>query len=216
MNEVDDIQSLLPNAFWIFGEEYNIVTEAEPDFEQALNTYIEKLRTVKGKSRSRGNRRKLDHIDKNKEMDIFAFRQNIHSNNIDNIVVELKHPNVKLGEIEVSQVKTYMNVITSAPEFNAPNMRWKFYLVGNDFDSSGYIPREIKSNVNWGKEGLIQHVEENGIIYEIFVKKWSELFSDFEIRHNFLLKKLQLKRMALSTKHSTKEEIHQIVETNKE
>lgn len=217
MNEVDDIQPLISNAFWIFGEEYNIVTEAEPDFEQALNMYLRKVHNeVKGKSKSRGNKRKLEHIDKNKEMDIFAFRQNIYSDTIENIVVELKHPNIKLGEIEVSQVKTYMNVITSAPEFNAANMRWKFYLVGNDFDSSEYIPREIKSNIHWGKDGLIQHVDEKGIIYEIFVKKWSELFSEFEMRHNFLLKKLEMKRGKLASKPSSKEEVHTIVENCKE
>lgn len=216
MNEVDDLQILIANSFWIFGEEYNIVTEAEPDFEQALKKYIEMNHSkVKGVSKSRGNKAKLSHIDKNKEMDIFAFRQNIDTNTIENIVVELKHPNIKLGEVEVSQVKTYMNVITSAPDFNASNMSWKFYLVGNDFDSSSYIKREIQSNRQWGKSGLIQHVDENGITYEIYVKKWSELFSDFEIRHNFLLSKLELKRKALMTHPSSKAEVHQIV-NNKE
>ncbi len=217
VNEVDDLQVLISNAFWIFGEEYNIVTEAEPDFEQALNEYIEKVHLkVKGVSKTRGNKAKLDHIDKNKEMDIFAFRQNISSKTIENIVIELKHPNIKLGEVEVSQVKTYMNVITSAPDFNAPNMSWRFYLVGNDFDSSSYIHREIQSNQHWGKSGLIQHIEENGITYEIYVKKWSELFSDFEIRHNFLLSKLEMKRKALMAHPSSRSEVHQIVSSNNE
>jgi hypothetical protein len=215
MNEVDDLQILIANSFWIFGEEYNIVTEAEPDFEQALNKYIEKAhQNVKGVSKSRRNKTKLDHIDKNKEMDIFAFRQNINSNTIENIVIELKHPKIKLGEVEVSQVKTYMDVITSAPDFNASNMSWKFYLVGNDFDSSSYIRREIQSNRQWGKSGLIQHVDENGITYEIYVKKWSELFSDFEIRHNFLLSKLEMRRNALMAHPSTKSDVHQIVNNN--
>lgn len=216
MNEVNDLQVLISNAFWIFGEEYNIVSEAEPDFEQALNLYIEEAhKKTKGVSKSRRNKTKLDHIDKNKEMDIFAFRQNIQSGSIDNIVVELKHPKIKLGEVEVSQVKTYMDVITSANEFNASNMNWKFYLVGNDFDSS-YIHREIESNKIWGKPGLIQHVNENGIVYEIYVKKWSELFAEFEIRHNFLLKKLKMKREKLIVNAKSKEEVHQTVAANKE
>lgn len=215
MNEVDDLQVLISNSFWIFGEEYNIVTEAEPDFEQALNKYLEKAhQDVKGVSKSRRNKAKLDHIDKNKEMDIFAFRQNINSKTIENIVIELKHPKIKLGEVEVSQVKTYMDVITSAPDFNASNMSWKFYLVGNDFDSSSYIRREIQSNRQWGKPGLILHIDENGITYEIYVKKWSELFSDFEIRHNFLLSKLEMKRNALMAHPSNKSDVHQIVNNN--
>ena len=213
MNEVDDLQKLVERSFWIFGEEYNIVTQAEPDFNQALMEYLDKLYdTVPGISKSNYSKDKIEHPDVNKEMDIFAFRQNIQSSTIDNIVVELKHPKVKLGEKELSQVKTYMNVIMSDSRFNASNMRWKFYLVGNDFDSSNYIPNEMRNAINWGKKNLVCHIYNNGIQYEIFVLKWSELFADFEIRHNFLLKKLEMKREELSVSSiHDKTEIHSIV-----
>ena len=213
MNEVDDLQKLVERSFWIFGEEYNIVTQAEPDFNQALMEYLDKLYdTVPGISKSNYSKDKIEHPDVNKEMDIFAFRQNIQSLTIDNIVVELKHPKVKLGEKELSQVKTYMNVIMSDSRFNASNMRWKFYLVGNDFDSSNYIPNEMRNAINWGKKNLVCHIDNNGIQYEIFVLKWSELFADFEIRHNFLLKKLEMKREELSVSSiHDKTEIHSIV-----
>lgn len=213
MNEVDDLQKLVERSFWIFGEEYNIVTQAEPDFNQALMEYLDKLYdTVPGISKSNYSKDKIEHPDVNKEMDIIAFRQNIQSSTIDNIVVELKHPKVKLGEKELSQVKTYMNVIMSDSRFNASNMRWKFYLVGNDFDSSNYIPNEMRNAINWGKKNLVCHIDNNGIQYEIFVLKWSELFADFEIRHNFLLKKLEMKREELSVSSiHDKTEIHSIV-----
>lgn len=213
MNEVDDLQKLVEQSFWIFGEEYNIVTQAEPDFNQALMEYLDKLYdTVPGISKSNYSKDKIEHPDVNKEMDIFAFRQNIQSSTIDNIVVELKHPKVKLGEKELSQVKTYMNVIMSDSRFNASNMRWKFYLVGNDFDSSNYIPNEMRNAINWGKKNLVCHIDNNGIQYEIFVLKWSELFADFEIRHDFLLKKLEMKREKLSVSSiHDKTEIHSIV-----
>ena len=213
MNEVDDLQKLVERSFWIFGEEYNIVTQAEPDFNQALMEYLDKLYdTVPGISKSNYSKDKIEHPDVNKEMDIFAFRQNIQSSTIDNIVVELKHPKVKLGEKELSQVKTYMNVIMSDSRFNASNMRWKFYLVGNDFDSSNYIHNEMRNAINWGKKNLVCHIDNNGIQYEIFVLKWSELFADFEIRHNFLLNKLEMKREELSVSSiHDKTEIHSIV-----
>lgn len=213
MNEVDDLQKLIEQSFWIFGEEYNIVTQAEPDFNQALMEYLDKLYdTVSGTSKSNYSKDKIEHPDVNKEMDLFAFRQNVQNSIIDNIVVELKHPKVKLGEKELSQVKTYMNVIMSDSRFNASNMRWKFYLVGNDFDSSNYIHNEMRNAINWGKKNLVCHVDNNGIQYEIFVLKWSELFADFEIRHNFLLKKLEMKREELSVSSiHDKTEIHSIV-----
>lgn len=213
MNEVDDLQKLVEQSFWIFGEEYNIVTQAEPDFNQALMEYLDKLYdTVPGISKSNYSKDKIEHPDVNKEMDIFAFRQNIQSSTIDNIVVELKHPTVKLGEKELSQVKTYMNVIMRDSRFNASNMRWKFFLVGNDFDSSNYLHNEMRNAINWGKKNLVCHVDNNGIQYEIFVIKWSELFADFEIRHNFLLKKIEMKRdeLSVASVHG-KTEIHSIV-----
>lgn len=213
MNEVDDLQKLIEQSFWIFGEEYNIVTQAEPDFNQALMEYLDKLYdTVPGTSKSNYSKDKIEHPDVNKEMDLFAFRQNVQNSIIDNIVVELKHPKVKLGEKELSQVKTYMNVIVSDSRFNASNMRWKFYLVGNDFDSSNYIHNEMRNAINWGKKNLVCHVDNNGIQYEIFVLKWSELFADFEIRHKFLLKKLEMKREELSVSSiHDKTKIHSIV-----
>lgn len=148
MNEVDDLQKMIEkNHFWIFGEEYNIVTQAEPDFNQALLEYLHKLNDeVKGVSKSNFSKNKIEHPDVNKEMDIFAYRQNVKNSTIENIVVELKHPKVKLGEKELSQVKTYMNVIMSDYRFNASNMSWKFYLVGNGFDSSNFIQLEKQSN----------------------------------------------------------------------
>lgn len=213
-DEVHDIQAMVPNMFWLFGEEYNIVTEAEPDFEEALTRYIEQVhKDKKGKSKSKRNKQKIDHPDKNKEMDIFAFRQSFEHNLIENIVVELKHPNIKLGEIELSQVKTYMNVITEQPMFNAPNMTWKFYLLGNEFDSSRYIQNEIQSHINWGKQNLVHHVQtDNGVVYEIYVKPWSIIFNDFEMRYKYLFDKLHLKRTGLMAKDAKdKKELMSII-----
>ena len=56
-------------------------------------------------------------LDKNKEMDIFMVRQLSNNSSINNVVVELKHPKVKLGSKQLDQVKTYMGVILEQDEF---------------------------------------------------------------------------------------------------
>lgn len=216
--EVPDIQMMVSSAFWLFGEQYNIVTEAEPDFQQALELYLNKIskdKKTKGVSKSKINAEKIKHPDVNKEMDIFAFRQNNHSQKIENIVVELKRPNLELGEVEVSQVKTYMGLIYDEPQFNSPDAQWTFILVGNKFDKSGYIPREINNSKVWGKNNLIQHVDDAGQHYDIYVRTWSSIFDDFEIRHKFLLDKLELKRKELSAQYKNKEDLHRIVNKSK-
>lgn len=217
--EVADIQEMVSKAFWLFGEQYNIVTEAEPDFQQALEAYLEKIsksKNTRGVSKSRVNKEKIDHPDVNKEMDIFAFRQNNHSQTIENIVVELKRPNVDLGEVEVSQVKAYMGLIYDEPRFNSPDAQWTFILVGNKPDKTGYINREIKNSATWGKKNLIQHVDDAGQHYDIYVRTWSSIFDDFEIRHKFLIDNLEMKRKKLAAQYKNKEDLHKIVEDARE
>lgn len=214
--EVDDIQKMIGSAFWLFGEQYNIVTEAEPDFQQALDEYLKILqRTVKGKGKSAYSQQKLSHPDKNKEMDVFATRQNRNSQSVENIIIELKRPSVKLGELELSQIKTYMRVIVDAPQFNSTKAMWTFILVGNQLDGSGSIKNEYETNKHWGKKDLVLKVTQNQQEYEIYVRTWSTIFDEFELRHDFLLKRLKFKREKLCAKYQTKEDLHDIVSSTK-
>lgn len=185
--EVPHLQDLIESHYWLFGEEYHLVTAAEPKFEEALKRYI-------FKTTGEIKETKIEHVHKNREMDIFACRQQKRENKIENIVVELKHPKIKLGEKEYSQVMKYLSVISSRPEFNAPNMSWKFYLIGNKFDTSKFIERQITTNKNHGEESLI--FNEEGRI-KVYVKTWSQIFAEFELRHNFLDEKLKLEREKL-------------------
>ena len=145
-------------------------------------------------------------------MDIFAFRQLKDSRGIENIIVELKRPNIKLGEAELSQVKTYMRLIYKEPQFNSSLAKWTFILVGNGLDDSGTIETEYENCKPHGKKDLVLNVSKNSQNYEIYVKTWSSIFDDFEIRHDFLLKRLQFKRDLLTANYNTKEDLHKIVD----
>lgn len=215
--EVPDIQKMISTAFWLFGEQYNIVSEAEPDFQQALERYIAKIHDENsGVGKSKISTEKLKHPDANKEMDIFAFRQLKDSRGIENIIVELKRPNVKLGELELSQVKTYMRLIYKEPQFNSSLAKWTFILVGNGLDDSGAIETEYENSKLHGKKDLVLNVSKNSQNYEIYVKTWSSIFDDFEIRHDFLLKRLQFKRELLTASYTTKDDLHRIVDEAEE
>jgi len=200
--EIPHLQDLIENHYWLFGEEYHLVTAAEPKFEEALKRYIYK---TTGEIKDQ----KIDHIDKNREMDIFACRQHKKDAKIENIVLELKHPKIQLGEKEYSQVMKYLSVISSRQEFNAPNMSWKFYLIGNKFNTSQFIERQIKTNKNHGEESLVYN--DDGRI-KVYVKTWSEIFTEFELRHNFLDEKLKLEREKL---YELSKDADEIVEKSK-
>ena len=195
-NERDHLQKFIEDHFWVFGEKYHLISAAEPKFEEALRRYIKYLR---GEDKVI----KIVHPDKQKEMDIFMCRQNPLINTVENVVIELKSPTIKLGEKELSQVKKYMGVILEQPDFNANNYCWEFYLIGNDFDTSKYLDREIENSKQHGERSLVFKSDN----YKIYVKKWSEIFNEFECRHSFLNKKLQLQREKLSDTYINADEI---------
>ena len=195
-NEVKHIQEMIEAHYWIFGEQYSLVTAAEPNFEEALRRYTSYLHKEYDDTG-------IEHPDKLKQMDIFAVRQDVHSGGISNIVVELKHPDVRLGEKQLSQVKKYMNVIMSVDQFNAANMTWEFYLVGNTFTSDNFIKNEIDSNKGHGERSLAFKVDR----YKIYVKTWGEVFAEFQVRYDYLLKKLSLDRQKLQQSYQSADEV---------
>ena len=206
-DEVHHLQKIVELHYWIFGEQYNLVTAAEPKFEEALRrfTYI-----LKGTSKKKS----ITHVDKNKEMDIFMCRQELFINKTKCVVVELKHPKKKLGKNEVDQVKKYMDVITKEQEFNANNISWDFILVGNEFDSTDYINKELGNTKHWGEDSLIfkNAGENNRGEYKIYVKKWSEIFNEFECRHKFIDEKLKIQRLKLMKEYDN---AGQVIEQSK-
>lgn len=197
-NEVNHLQKMVESHYWLFGEQYHLVTAAEPKFEEALRRYTYHL-TKNDVTKD------IVHVHKLKEMDIFACRQNHLKDKIENIVVELKHPKIKLGMNQYNQVYNYLDVILKQPEFNAPNMSWEFFLIGNEFDSSNFINNLISTNKLHGIPSLIQSLEDGRI--KVYAKTWSEIFADFEIKHKYLNDKLQLERQVLISNYSTANEV---------
>lgn len=185
-NERDHLQKFIEEHYWVFGEQYTLVTAAEPKFEEALRRYT-KLLTGEDENKY------IDDKDKNKEMDIFAVRQNIENDSINNIVIELKHPKVPLGQKQYQQIYNYMNVISKQPEFIANNATLEFYLVGNKFDTSGDIENLYENGKIHGEKSLVYKVKN----FKIYIKTWSEILNEFEIKHKFIQDKLEIQREAV-------------------
>ena len=85
----------------------------------------------------------------------------------------------------------YFSVIDGESRFNAPNIDWEFFLVGNDYNKE--IADEIESARHHGERSLVFSVGRK----KIYVKKWSEIFTEHEINLNFLHEKLAIKQEEL-------------------
>ena len=185
--EIDHIQPFIEKNYWIFGEQYYLVTAEEPDFEEALRRYLYVLR---GEVHPKGTIH-IDSMHRQKEMDIFAVQRRLDGTVKKCIVVELKRPSKVLGSKELQQVKNYFSVIDGESRFNAPNIDWEFFLVGNDYNKE--IADEIESARHHGERSLVFSVGRK----KIYVKKWSEIFTEHEINLNFLHEKLAIKQEEL-------------------
>lgn len=184
VTETGHIQPFIEKNYWLFGEEYYLVTAEEPDFVDALCRF-RYLLTGEQPDKTDMD---IDSPDKQKEMDIFAVQRKLEGDIKKCIVVELKRPSKKLGAKELQQVKTYLKVITEENRFNAPNIEWEFFLVGNSCNSD--IEMEIESNKEHGKRSLAFSARGKNI----YVKTWSEIFTEHELNLKFLSEKLLIQQ----------------------
>ncbi|ETT47941.1 hypothetical protein C162_16765 [Paenibacillus sp. FSL R7-269] len=191
-NEVKHLQQFVEKHYWIFGEQYHLVTAAEPKFEEALRRHVHLLtgKEIDGH---------IEHVDKRKEMDIFMVRWDKQIDKVRNVVVELKHPSVPLGKKQYDQVISYLDVIMNQEEFNSSQMEWEFILIGNKPDKSGFIENLYENVMNHGERsrGLVYKIKK----YKVYVRTWADIFTEFEVKHKFLDDKLQLERLELSEKY---------------
>lgn len=181
--EVKNLQKFIVNHYWIFGEEYRFVCAEEVKFEQALRKYIYLLRGVDENTF-------IDHPDKYKEMDLFLTGAEHRNGAPHNLVIEIKNPTTikKLTNKEYGQIETYIDVILKQDCFNDNREQWAFYLIGQDYDD--IVERKITDKLS----GLTMKGEN----FRLYVKKWSQIVNEVEMRLKFLLEKLKLERESLS------------------
>jgi len=203
--EVPHIQTFMESHFWMIGEEFAMVVAAEKDFEQALRALYEKINQEPGSDR-------LDHPDRQKEMDVLLVRQDKYHNKIHNVVLELKHPKKKIGKKFIQQIETYFEVIASDPRFNASNMMWSYYLIGNDFDGTGVVENKLEHAKPHGEPSLIYKVKN----HSIYVKKWSEVVKEVELRHQFLNDRLEVQRDVLAKEEGEASSADEVIKRAKE
>ncbi|WP_321416591.1 ATP-binding protein [uncultured Methanomethylovorans sp.] len=183
-NEINHLQKIVEDHTWIFGEKYCLVAAAEDTFEKALRNHIYILTGEKKKVT-------INHPNKLNQMDIFLCRQSKYDNGVHNLIIELKHPSKKIGMNELNQVKKYMQTIVELPQFNGDSYTWDFILMGSRLDSM--IEGEIKNNRRKGEAGIVYDVDN----YKIYIRKWSDVLNECELRHGFLQEKLEFDKNKL-------------------
>ncbi|GAA4277708.1 ATP-binding protein [Aquimarina mytili] len=192
-NERDHIQKVIEANYWLFGEQYHIVS-ADKNFEILLNNYLQFIK-------DKGEKpvvKKLNRKNKLKRPDIFICRKvytpdpNSKEDTIEeNIIVELKRPSVVIGDKQFRQIEGYLRYIVEEEQFNSQNRKWKFLLIGKKVDS--YIIDLYENQKNKSKKFLVQSIRN----FEIYAMTWDDIFTNYHLKNRHLIDKLEFKDTVL-------------------
>lgn len=187
-NERDHIQKIIEQHFWLFGEQYHLLT-ADKTLATSLAEY-EKIIELQVASESSS-------MSKSKSIqraDVFLYTQRVkEDDSSEMLIIELKAPHVTLSTEVFSQVERYAYTIRKEPRFNGANRKWKFYAVCASVDDD--VKTKYNNFKQHGKLGLANIIEN----FEIYALSWDDIFQAFEARHKFLLEKLKLDFSQAST-----------------
>ena len=178
-NERDHIQKVVEQHFWLFGDQYSMIT-ADVTFRRSL----EKFETHLGLSSDEAS--VLSPEELRQRMDIFLYGGRMNEAGIkEGLVIELKAPSVILSQTVLSQIERYAAMIRREPQFSGNNRVWRFYAICSTVDED--VAAKYDGYKSHGKFRLASVVGN----FEIYALTWDDIFLSFEQRHRFLLEKMQ-------------------------
>ena len=182
-NERDHVQKIVEKHFWLFGEQYHMLT-ADKTLATSLSEY-EKITDTQSPSKAKRGKNKKE---LNQRADIFLYTKRVQEDSSSEmLIVELKAPSVPLSIDVYNQVVRYANTIRKVPQFSGTNRKWRFYAICSTVEDD--VKVKYKNFVQHGKNGLVDVIEDN---FEIYALSWDDVFQSFEARHSFLLEKLKI------------------------
>jgi hypothetical protein len=174
------LHRILAHETWLFGEEWSLtgdderLTEVLKKFLKHLGADVE-LASGNPVLREDGS----DAIP-----DLVLGRQlETRANHFAHLVIELKRPNHKLTDEDVSQLRSYASAITNDERFDQPNTTWEFWLIGNETSETVNEMRDQQGQAH----GVVQSSKK----YQIIVRTWAEVIGDAEHRLKFVQRSLQ-------------------------
>lgn len=180
-NERDHIQKLIEQHFWLFGEQYHMLTA-----DKNMRVSLREFERITYQPSTDGTL-SISDSEALQRMDIFLYSQQVLNNNSSEmLIVELKAPHIKLSIDVFNQIVRYANTIRREPRFIGNNRVWKFFAVCAEVEDDVKI--KYKNFEQHGKIGLADIVGN----FELYALSWDDIFQAFEARHSFLLSKLKL------------------------
>jgi hypothetical protein len=176
------LHKIVKNETWIFGDDFTYGAD-DVNLKNVLREYLKWLeREDFQEVLESSNNSHLEDIP-----DICLWKQYSlgESGRFKNLIIELKRPSKTIGVAEIEQIKKYARAVAKDHRFPTDKTKWVFYLLATNLNE------DAMSECNQADREF-GHVDtkEN---HDVYVKKWGELLSEAEARHQYLKVKLDYK-----------------------
>lgn len=176
--ERTQLHRILANSrTWVFGEQYALAVD-DLGLTKMLEAHYELLGieepVVEPVTDTEGHTRIVD---------LMLSKASLFADRREHLVIELKRPSVTLTLTELNQITNYAVAVSSDARFNADNVAWEFWLVGDDMDEV------VSQLVNKTDESPGFYTEHGS--YRIWVKRWAEVLEENRQRLHFYRDHLQ-------------------------
>lgn len=188
-NERDHIQTIIEENYWLFGEQYNLVTADKPFTASLLEyTYVLDGLAEQGSFTAEDGRRRPDiFLSRGQALPKYSYSTFLE----ENIIVELKRPSVVISKEQFRQIEDYRDIILKESKFQSQRRKWTFIVVGKEVDD--FIKGQYKSFADKHRPLLVQYQEN----FEIYAMTWDDVFLTFEHREDFILEKLNFDKQVI-------------------
>lgn len=198
IKERAELQKLLEQHTWLFGEEYAVGTGDE-NLAAILAKHIDTLGRdhLQPELLDQDVRKMINAFNKDRKKtpeslaripDLMLWQKFIERrpDEYEFLVIEIKRPGVTIGRKEIAQIEDYAKAIVTTPFADTERTRWVFVLVSDDLDDHAHDRAH--------QQGLPAYTIQRPIDgkYEIRVIPWSQLIRAARARHEHLQNWLDL------------------------
>ncbi|EFI2162716.1 DNA mismatch repair protein [Escherichia coli] len=199
--ETPDLQKIIENNTWLFGERYETIGAEEDTFTKiakSLRDSVYSINNIDEQDVENGE----DIIGAKRQTDLFLARRmptfDSNGNKIFRcIIIEIKRPSIALNVKHLRQLEDYAGIIKRHPEFSSQNLHFELILIGRKISSQDIeIPTRLSNYAGRGDVGLVS----DDANMKRYVKNWYTIFDTFELTNSFMLEKLQMERDIIEKK----------------
>lgn len=208
--ETPDLQGVIENNTWLFGNQYESIGAEEDTFTKIAKNLRNSVKDIEIiESDDLEDVATVDGA--NRQVDLFLVRRQkqYDSNNqpyFRCVIIEIKRPSVSLNTKHLRQVDDYATILSRHPEFNGIRTKYEIVLVGRKISDSNFDIHERLNNLaDRNDPGLIGAGTTTNPIKK-YVKTWQTIIEEFRISHDFMLSTLKTQRDSLEIE-TTKEEL---------